>query len=164
MEFCYTRPLQRRLNMKPPVPQTATAPFFCWDVHMLTVQSRKAVLAMNRASRYSLLFYGMNRADWTHLPDLVRDEIRAVILREGLSEFEAARYFALGGPVNISTSHGSMAALNWAMGALLQHSTLLDIGRLSQPQAAHMINSESYHAAERRGSPREFFLLGFRHL
>ena len=63
MEFCYTLPLQRWLNMKPPVPQTAAAPFFCWDVHMLTVQSRKAVLAMNRASRYSLLFYGMNRAD-----------------------------------------------------------------------------------------------------
>ena len=162
MEFCYTLPLQKRLNMKPPVPQTAAAPFFCWDVHLLTVQGRKAVLAMNRASRYSILFYGMNRADWTRLPELVRDEIRAVILREGLSEFEAARYFALGGPVNISTSHGSMAALNWAMGALLQHSALLDDGRLSQPQAAHMINGEVYHTIEQRGSPREFFLMGFR--
>lgn len=164
MEFCYTRPLQKRLNMKPPVPQTAAAPFFCWDIHMLTVQGRKAVLAMNRASRYSLLFYGMNRADWTRLPEMVRDEIRAVILREGLSEFEAARYFALGGPLNISTAHGSTAALNWAMGVLLRYSYLLDAGRLSQPQAAHIINSESYHAAERRGSPRDFFLLGFRHL
>lgn len=110
MEFCYTLPLQRRLNMKPLTSQTAAAPFFCWDVHLLTVQGRKAVLAMNRASRYSLLFYGMNRADWTHLPELVRDEIRAVILREGLSEFEAARYFALGGPLNISTAHGSTLA------------------------------------------------------
>lgn len=57
MEFCYTRPLQRRLTMKPPFSQTAAAPFFCWDVHLLTVQGRKAVLAMNRASRYSILLY-----------------------------------------------------------------------------------------------------------
>ena len=166
MEFCYTLPLQRRLNMKPPIPQTAAAPFFCWDVHLLTVQGRKAVLAMNRASRYSLLLYGMNRADWTRLPELVRDEIRAVILREGLSEFEAARYFALGGPLNISGARSpkSAAALYWAMRVLLQYSSLLDDKRLSQPQAAHMINGEVYHTIEQCGSPREFFLLGFRHL
>ena len=110
MELSYTIPLQKHLKMETPPPEPNAAPFFCWDVHLLTVQGRKTVLAMNRASRYSLLFYGMNRADWTRLPELVRDEIRAVILREGLSEFEAARYFALGGPLNISTAHGSTLA------------------------------------------------------
>jgi hypothetical protein len=102
MEFCYTLPLKRWLNMNLPLPRTAAAPFFCWDAHALTVQGRKTVLAMNRASRYSLLFYGMKGADWTHLPELVQGEIRAAILREGLSEFEAIRYFALAGPLNIS--------------------------------------------------------------
>ena len=166
MEFCYTLPLKRWLNMNLPLPRTAAAPFFCWDAHALTVQGRKTVLAMNRASRYSLLFYGMNRADWTRLPELVRDEIRAVILREGLSEFEVTRYFALGGPLNISGARSpkSAAALNWAMRVLLQYSSLLDDKRLSQPQAVHMINGEVYHTIEQCGSPREFFLLGFRHL
>lgn len=166
MEFCYTLPLQRHLNMNPPLPRTAAAPFFCWDAHALTVQGRKTVLAMNRASRCSLLLYGMNGADWTRLPELIRDEIRALILREGLSEFEAARYFALAGPLNISGARRpkSAAALNWAMGVLLQYSSLLDDKRLSQPQAAHMINGEAYHTAEQLGSPREFFLMGFRNL
>ncbi|MDE6901224.1 MAG: hypothetical protein K2P22_00580 [Lachnospiraceae bacterium] len=166
MEFCYTLPLQRRLNMNPPLPRTAAAPFFCWDAHALTVQGRKTVLAMNRASRCSLLLYGMNGADWTRLPELIRDEIRALILREGLSEFEAARYFALAGPLNISGARSpkSAAALNWAMRVLLQYSSLLDDKRLSQPQAAHMINGEAYHTADRLGSPREFFLMGFRNL
>lgn len=61
--------------MKPPFSQTAAAPFFCWDIHLLTVQGRKAVLAMNRASRYSILLYGMNGADWKRLPDMIQSEI-----------------------------------------------------------------------------------------
>ena len=101
MEFGYTIPLQRHLKIKLPPPQTASAPFFCWDVHLLTIQKRRTALAMNRASRYCILLYGMDTADWKHLPELVQGEIRAVILREGLSEFEAARYFALSGPLNI---------------------------------------------------------------
>ena len=128
MEFGYTIPLQRHLKIKLPPPQTASAPFFCWDVHLLTIQKRRTALAMNRASRYCILLYGMDPADWKHLPELVQGEIRAVILREGLSEFEAARYFALSGPLNISQSLGaeSTAALNWAMRTLLQHASLLD--------------------------------------
>ena len=167
MEFCYTLPLQKRINMKLPPSQTAT-PFFCWNVHTLTVQGRKTVLAMNRASRYSLLFCGMNGADWKRLPDIMQSEIQAAILREGLSEFEAARYFALGGPLKISRAHGpeSTAALNWAMRTMLPYASLLDDSRLSQLQIAHIMNDEIYHAAElsMRGSPREFFLMGFRHL
>ena len=168
MELSYTIPLQKHLKMETPPPEPNAAPFFCWDVHLLTVQGRKTVLAMNRASRYSLLFYGMNRADWTRLPELVRDEIRAVILREGLSEFEAARYFALAGPLRIAGAHGarSVTALNWAMGILLRHAALLDGGRLSQPRAAHIMNNTVYHMAGRtgRGSPRECFLLSFQRL
>ena len=166
MELSYTIPLQKHLKMETPPPEPNAAPFFCWDVHLLTVQGRKTALAMNRASRYSILFYGMNRADWTRLPELVRDEIRAVILREGLSEFEATRYFALSGPLSISQSLGaeSTAALNWAMRTLLQHASLLDDRRLSQPQAAHIMNNETYHAKtlSKRGSPKEFFLMSFR--
>ena len=116
MEFGYTIPLQRHLKIKLPPPQTASAPFFCWDVHLLTIQKRRTALAMNRASRYCILLYGMDTADWKRLPELVQGEIRAVILREGLSEFEATRYFALSGPLNISQSLGaeSTVALNWA--------------------------------------------------
>ena len=123
MEFGYTIPLQRHLKVKLPPPQTAVAPFFCWDVHLLTIQKRRTALAMNRASRYCILLYGMDTADWKRLPELVQGEIRAVILREGLSEFEATRYFALSGPLNISQSLGaeSTVALNWAMRTLLQH-------------------------------------------
>ena len=166
MELSYTIPLQKHLKMETPPPEPTAAPFFCWDAHALTVQGRKTVLAMNRASRYSLLLYGMNGADWTRLPELIRDEIRAVILREGLSEFEATRYFALSGPLNISQSLGaeSTAALNWAMRTLLQHASLLDDRRLSQPQAAHIMNNETYHAKtlSKHGCPKEFFLMSFR--
>ena len=68
MEFGYTIPLQRHLKIKLPPPQTASAPFFCWYVHLLTIQKRRTALAMNRASRYCILLYGMRAADWVHLP------------------------------------------------------------------------------------------------
>nr|WP_325204296.1 hypothetical protein [uncultured Oscillibacter sp.] len=168
MEFGYTIPLQRHLKMRLPSSAKATAPFFCWDAHLLTVQKRKAALAINHSSRYCILLYGLNAVDWKRLPELMQGEIRAAILREGLSEFEVARYFALGGPLKISRSHGpeSTAALNWAMRAMLPYVSLLDNSRLSQLQIAHIMNGEVYHTAEPsvRGSPREFFLMGFRHL
>ena len=79
---------------------------------------------MNRSSRYSILLYGMNAADWMYLTDLVQGEIRAVILRERLSKFEAARYFSFDRPLKISQPHGPnpAAKLNWAMAELLQRS------------------------------------------
>lgn len=166
MDFYYTLPLQRHLNLKLPSHETASAAFFCWDIHLLTIRSRKTALAMNRGSRYSILLYGMTAEDWACLPELVLGEIKAAILREGLSEFETTRYFALAGPLIISISHDrpSIAALNWAMRALLRHSPLLDDQRLSQPQVVHIINDEVYHALPMRGSPRDFFLLGFQRL
>ena len=103
MELGYTLPLQKRLKMELPSSKSPIAPFFCWAVHTLTVQGRKAVLAMNRDIRYSILLYGIRAADWVHLPGLVQNEIKAAILREGLSAFEAVRYFTLSGPLNIST-------------------------------------------------------------
>lgn len=166
MEFGYTIPLQRYLKMELLPPKELTAPFFCWDLHILTVQGRKSALAMNRSSRYSILLYGMKETDWIILPELIKHEIKAVILREGLSEFETERYFALGGPLRILLSHGqtTTASLNWAMGALLHRASLLDSRRLSQPRISRIMNDEVYYAAEfsKNGTPREFFLEGFR--
>ena len=166
MKFCYTPPLLKFLKIELPSVEEETAPFFCWDLHILTVQGRKTALAMNRNSRYSILLYGMKETDWKVLPELIEQEIKAVILREGLSEFEAARYFALGGPLRILLSHGqtSTASLNWAMGALRQRASLLDSRRLSQPRISQVMNDEVYYSAKfsKEGTPREFFLEGFR--
>nr|WP_325307431.1 hypothetical protein [uncultured Oscillibacter sp.] len=166
MEFGYTIPLQRHLKMRTPSSAKAAVPFFCWDIHLLTIQKRKAALVMNCGSRYSILLYGMEATDWKRLPDMIQSEIRSAILREGLSEFEATRYFTLSGPLRISRPHGpeSVSGLNWVIRLLLQQFSLLDDSRLSQLQIAHIMNDEIYHAAElsMRGSPREFFLMGFR--
>ena len=168
MEFGYTIPLQKHLKMRTPSSAKAAVPFFCWDIHLLTIQKRKAALVMNCGSRYSILLYGMEATDWKRLPDMIQSEIRSAILREGLSEFEATRYFTLSGPLRISRPHGpeSVSGLNWVIRLLLQQFSLLDDSRLSQLQIAHIMNDEIYHAAElsMRGSPREFFLMGFRRL
>ena len=68
MELGYTLPLQKQLKVELPPSKPPIGPFFCWAVHTLTVQGRKAVLAMNRDTRYSILLYGMRAADWVHLP------------------------------------------------------------------------------------------------
>ena len=166
MELGYTIPLQKRLKMETLPPGPTVAPFFCWAVHVLTIQRRKAVLAMNCGSRYCILLYGVRTADWVRLPRLVENEIQAAILREGLSEYEAVRYFTLSDPLKLSTANGTnlIAGLNWAMQTLLQQSSLLDKGRFSQPQVTYIMNDEVYYASEfsKSGTPREFFLAGFR--
>ena len=48
MELGYTPPLQKQLKVELPPSKPPIGPFFCWAVHTLTVQGRKAVLAMNR--------------------------------------------------------------------------------------------------------------------
>ena len=152
--------------MELPPSKQPIGPFFCWAVHTLTVQGRKAVLAMNCNTRYSILLYGMRAADWAHLPGLVQNEIKAAILREGLSEYEAVRYFTLSGPLKISAVRESdlVTGLNWTMQTLLRHAPLLDESRFSQPQVTCLMNGEVYCAAEssKSGTPREFFLAGFR--
>lgn len=166
MELGYTLPLQKQLNMELPPSKQPIGPFFCWAVHTLTVQGRKAVLAMNRDIRYSILLYGMRVADWVHLPGLVQNEIKVAILREGLSEYEAVRYFTLSGPLKISTVRESdlVTGLNWAMRTLLRHAPLLDERLFSQPQVTCLMNGEDYYAPRfsKSGTPREFFLAGFR--
>lgn len=166
MELSYTIPLQKHSKMETPPPEPTAVPFFCWAVHMLTIQHRKVVLAMNYSTRYCILLYGVRAADWVHLPGLVQNEIKAAILREGLSEYEAVRYFTLSGSLKLSTANGTnlIAGLNWAMQALLQQSSLLDKGRFSQAQVTHIMNDEVYYASEfsKFGTPREFFLAGFR--
>ena len=166
MELGYTLPLQKQLKMELPPSKPPIAPFFCWAVHTLTVQGRKAVLAMNRDTRYSILLYGIRAADWVHLPGLVQNEIKAAILREGLSEYEAVRYFTLSGSLKASTAQGPdmVTGLNWAMQTLLRYASLLDERLFSQPQVTCVINDEVYYSAEfsKSGTPREFFLAGFR--
>lgn len=167
MEFGYTISLQKYLKMEKPSPQkTETPSLFCWDLHLLTVQGRKAVLAMNCASRYSILLYDMKDTDWACLSDLLESEIKVAILREGLSKFEAARYFALGGPQKITPPHGPNPAeqLNCAMAALIQQFPLLDESRLSQPRVCHVLNGGTYDVEGFLGKPREVFLAGFRRL
>ena len=167
MELGYTIPLQKYLKIEKPLPQKAeTTSFFCWDLHLLTVQGRKAVLAMNCNSWYSILLYDMKETDWPCLPDLIESEIKVAILREGLSKFEVGRYFALGGPQKISPPHGPDPAerLNCAMAALIQQFPLLDESRLSQPRVCHALNGGTYDVEGFSGKPREVFLAGFRWL
>lgn len=40
MEFGYTIPLQKHLKMAFPSSKPTIAPFFCWTVHILTIQQR----------------------------------------------------------------------------------------------------------------------------
>ncbi len=166
MEFGYTIPLQKHLEMEALPPGPTVAPFFNWAVHALTIQRRKAVLAMNCSTRYCILLYGVRAADWVHLPGLLQNEIRAAILREGLSEYETVRYFTLSGPLKISTVRESdlVTGLNWTMQTLLRYAPLLDERLFSQPQVTCLMNDEVYCAAEssKSGTPREFFLAGFR--
>ena len=141
---------------------------FCWDLHILTIQRRKALLSVNCNSRYAVLLYGLKGGEWKRLPELVQEEVKAAFLREGISEFEIARYFSLSGPAEITRTHGRkpVAGLNRAVDALYAVSPPLDESSLSQPLANLVMNDDICHAAgyTEYGTPREFLLADFKNL
>lgn len=160
MQFGYTIPLQKHLKIK-------TLPYgrpvdlcFCWEIHILTIQRHRAVLAANASSRYAVLLYNVKGADWQRLPELVTEGIRIAFSLEGLSEFDIDRYFTLAGPVEITRTHGRkpVSGLNRAVEYLRLVCPPLDMGTQYQPLASRGMNEELCHAAGYTdyGTPREF--------
>ena len=80
----------------------------------MTIMRRKAVLAVNANNRYTVLLYGVKGADWSHLPELLQDEIKAAWVRDKMPKSKIKKYFSLAGPAEVTKTHGSkaVAAMN----------------------------------------------------
>lgn len=168
MQFGYTIPLQKHLKIKGLPYGEPVDLFFCWDLHIQTILRRKAIVATNCNNRYSVLLFGVKGPDWKRLPELVREEMAEAFYREGLSEFEIARYFTLAGPEEITRTHGRkpVHGLNRAIEMLRWRSPPIDEDHRAQPLANSVMNEELCHVPgySDYGTPREFLLEDFKRL
>lgn len=168
LQFGYTIPLQKHLKMKAPPCSDSPDFRFCWEVHVLTIFRRKAIIAVNANSRYAVMLYGVKGANRKNLPEVLQREIKAAFVQEGISEFEIARYFQLAGPLEITKTHGpkAVATLNRAVDALCLVSPPLDESSLYQPLASSVMNDDYCHAPGYKDfcTPREFLLRDFQTL
>lgn len=136
----------------------------------MTIMRRKAVLAVNANNRYTVLLYGVKGADWSHLPELLQDEIKAAWVRDKMPKSKIKKYFSLAGPVEVTKTHGSkaVAAMNGCMYIMNTHPIyldsieegvedwmvkiitdcfMLDIDNRSQPYAENYLNKHYCHCA-----------------
>jgi hypothetical protein len=58
MQICCTKSLQTELGITPEVILEEND-LFCWSAHIITVNRRKAVVAVNDSNRFGFVLYGL---------------------------------------------------------------------------------------------------------
>ncbi|WP_423408311.1 plasmid pRiA4b ORF-3 family protein [Heyndrickxia sp. MSNUG] len=110
-----SKKLLDELKIKPD-PELAEEPLFSWSAHVLTIQRKKMVVAVNNLNRYAVILYGLKAKDFKRLGELIKDGLREIWLAEGIKEDVIERYLSAAGEVNFTKSkdRSSVSRLNRA--------------------------------------------------
>ncbi len=66
--------------------------FYNWYAHLITINRRKTAILMNVETRYSIILYGLKKADFEDLNQLIKDAIRDNFKAEGIKSFYIDKY------------------------------------------------------------------------
>src|SRR5574342_740055 len=94
-----SKKLLDELKMKPD-PVLEEEPLFSWSAHVLTIQRRKMVVAVNNQNRYAVILYGLKAKDFKRLDELIKDGLREIWLAEGIKEDVIDKYLSTAGEVH----------------------------------------------------------------
>lgn len=114
MEYGITIPFQNYLSLKKPAYGEEKDLFFCWEVHVITLQGVKTLIAVNACNCYTVAAAGIKKNDWENFTGLLDRLIRKAFLKEGLKEKQIDSYFRLAGETSVTKTHGRrpVAGLN----------------------------------------------------
>lgn len=133
---------------------------FCWELHVITWQGRKALIAVNAGNCFTVLLWNMTGLHWRQYPELVQEGIRRGFLEAGYTSEQAAAYFDMAGETVITKTHGRrpVAALNRMVEFLWRIPAQPDAKQLYQPFLSRALNQEVLKAPGFGvyGSPEEF--------
>lgn len=168
MQLGLTLPLQRFLDCKLPPCQESPDPAFCWDLHLLKLNSRNGLILVNASNRFAIYLHGLKKRDWDRLPELAAEQIYASLAEEELPPSWVNRYRLAAGPVELCGTHGRspVAGLNRAVECLRVGLSYLDTSRMDQLWLNDYMNTDLCHAAgfSDYGTPKAFLRADFARL
>lgn len=149
MELGLTIPLQRRLKIKTLLYREEKDHNFCWDLHVISLNSRTSLLAVHSSSRYAFTLYDLSKAEWGMLGDVFLDGLRRTFQSIGISEKVTENYLQQAGRLRLTKTHGrrEVAYLNQAWNDILDFDYTLDHSTQVQPLLDHAVNIKLCHCA-----------------
>lgn len=143
MELGLTFPLQRFLKIKSPAYGTEPDRRLCWDLHVISLQGRKSLLAVHCHSRYTFVCYDVPPLMWQDIPGLFRRGLEDSLAAAGFSQAQVGEYLREAGIVSITRTHGrrEVAFLNRAWEDVLALDLCLDPASQVQPLLDHAVNT-----------------------
>ena len=148
MQLGLTWPLQRLLKVSVPHGD-AIHRGLCWDAHCITLHGRSSLLLVHCESRYTLVRYDLSPPDWSHLKELVWNEIRLGLLDTGLPKDQVDTYLQNANTLQLTRTHGrrEVAFLNRAWEDILSYDLLVDQSSFRQPILNHAVNNRQCRCA-----------------
>ena len=152
MQLGLTWPLQRLLKVSVPYGEP-TDRGLCWDAHCITLHGRSSLLLVHCASRYTCVRYDLSPMDWSHLEELVWEEIEQGLLDAGTPEAQVTTYLQKAGEIQFTRTHGrrEVAFLNRAWEDVLSADLLVDQSSHCQPMLNHAVNDRLCRCAGEDG-------------
>ncbi len=149
MQLGITIPLQKHLKIKTLPYGEQADPFYCWELHMIRLQGKNTLVAINASNRFAIVLWGMKAPQWKTLEEVIRNGIVRGFLSEGYTGQQVNAYFDQAGEICLTKTHGRspVATLNKMIGYLGFLPIAMDHGELYQMAHCHEINRELCHAA-----------------
>ena len=155
MQLGLTWPLQRLLKVSVSYGEPIERGM-CWDAHCITIHGCSCLLLVHCESRYTCVRYDMSLIDWSHLEDLVLEEIEKGLLDAGIPEEQVTSYLQDAGEMQLTRTHGrrEVAFLNRAWEDVLSADLLVDQSSPRQPILNHAVNGYPCRCAGEDGIDR----------
>ena len=125
----------------------------CWDALCITLHGRSCLLLVHCASRYTCVRYDLSPMDWSHLEELVWEEIEQGLLDAGILKELVTAYMQEAGEIQFTRTHGrrAVAFLNRAWEDVLSADLLVDQSSHRQPILNHVVNDRLCRCAGEEG-------------
>ena len=150
MQLGLTWPLQRLLHVSVPYGAPGDRGS-CWDAHCITLHGKSSLLLVHCESRYTCVRFDMTPFDWSHLADIVAEELHLGLLDAGLPKETVDLYLSEADALQMTRTHGrrEVAFLNRAWEDVLSADLLADPDTQRQLLLNHAVNQRLCRCAGR---------------
>lgn len=142
MQLGITIPAERFFKMEKPAYGQDLDHLFCWELHVILLQGRPAMIGVNCGTRFAFILAGVDPGHRDRLPELVCREIEKSFFEAGISRGHINAYFRRAAEAEITKTHGrsQVAYLNKAVELVLWNDIAADSSAMRQPVLNDILN------------------------